>query len=55
MCRIPNINAVVVSGGLVKNEMFVQIQADVLESEVIAVECGAIDMMLAGKRILSGF
>lgn len=45
--------AVLVSGGLLKNEMYMQIHADVLGVEVTGVDCGEIDMMLAGAAIMA--
>ena len=50
---MPIMNAVVVSGGLLKNTAYMQIQADVLGVEVIGMECGKIDMMLVGTAIMA--
>lgn len=47
------VGAVLVSGGLLKNELFMQIQADVLGTEVIGIDCGEVDMMLAGAAIMA--
>lgn len=48
-----NMSCVVLSGGLIKNSIYLQIQADVLGSEVTALACGEIDMMLAGTAIMA--
>jgi ribulose kinase len=51
--KLSSMAAVLVSGGLLKNEMYMQIHADVLGVEVTGVDCGEIDMMLAGAAIMA--
>jgi ribulose kinase len=51
--RMSVVEAVVVSGGLLKNDVYMQIQADVLGTEVTGIDCGEIDMMLAGAAIMA--
>lgn len=50
---MPKLEAVVVSGGLLKNDVYMQIQADVLGTEVTGIDCGEVDMMLAGAAIMA--
>lgn len=41
------------SGGLTKNDAFMQIYADVLGVQVTGLELGKVDMMLAGTAVMA--
>lgn len=51
--NIPELKLCLVSGGLLKNLCFMQIYADVLGLDVIGMDSGSVDMMLAGTAILA--
>lgn len=51
--EMPSLQSIIVSGGLAKNSFFLQTYADVLEVDVVAIECGTIDMMLVGTGIMA--
>lgn len=47
------LRTILVSGGLMKNEAFMQIYADVTGVPVIGIECSGVDMMLVGTAIMA--
>lgn len=51
--KIPDLKLCLLSGGLNKNRCFMQIYADVIGVDVIGMDLGSIDMMLAGTAILA--
>lgn len=51
--RISNLKKVLISGGLAKNEVYMQTHADVLNIEVITFSVGEADLMLIGAAILA--
>ena len=53
MNRIPDLKVVLISGGLAKNEVYMQVHADVLNIQVITYAMGDADLMLVGAGILA--
>ena len=51
--HMKHLQAILVSGGLMKNEAFMQIYADVLGVRVVGIECAGVDMMLVGTAIMA--
>ena len=51
--RIPELKKVLVSGGLAKNDLYMQVMADVLNTEVITFSMGEADLMLVGAALLA--
>ncbi|KAI1297207.1 FGGY carbohydrate kinase domain-containing protein [Halotydeus destructor] len=51
--NMSEISAVLVSGGLIKNAIYMKIHADVLGIDVVGLECGKVDMMLAGAAMMA--
>ena len=51
--RIPELKKVLVSGGLAKNDLYMQVHADVLNTEVITFSLGEADLMLVGAALLA--
>lgn len=51
--RAPSVQEVLISGGLAKNEVYMQIHADVLGIEVSTFAIGEADLMLVGAAVLA--
>lgn len=51
--EMKDLHAVLMSGGLMKNEAFMQIYADVMGVRVVGIECSGVDMMLVGTAIMA--
>ncbi|XP_054161609.1 FGGY carbohydrate kinase domain-containing protein-like [Oppia nitens] len=51
--KIPDLKKVLISGGLAKNDVYMQLHADVLNIDVITFDLGDADLMLVGAAILA--
>lgn len=50
---VQDLQTILVSGGLMKNDAFMQIYADVTGVAVVGIECSGVDMMLVGTAIMA--
>ncbi|CAG2104273.1 unnamed protein product, partial [Medioppia subpectinata] len=50
--KIPDLKVVLISGGLAKNEVYMQVHSDVLNIDVVTFSMGDADLMLVGAGLL---